>query len=163
MRGREIALSVTFAAVYAALTWVLAPISFGAVQCRIAEILKVVAIPMGWPVIFGVFVGHAIGNFAAPLGWLDFLSPFVFGLPGMVIMRLIYQVTKKQLLWGVLGGLIYSLMCGLWVGFQLWYFFGVPMWFGVPSVFAGEFVSVVVLGNIVALALTKRLLNYGKQ
>lgn len=61
MKLRQITFGAVIAAVYAALTLVLAPISMGAVQCRISEALTV--LPLFTPVaIPGLFVGCLIAN-----------------------------------------------------------------------------------------------------
>ena len=49
------------AALYAALTLVFAPISFGAVQCRVSEVLCI--LPLFFPdAVWGLFVGCFISN-----------------------------------------------------------------------------------------------------
>ena len=58
---RKIAYGAVIAAVYTALTLVLAPISMGAVQCRISEALTV--LPLLTPVaIPGLFIGCLLAN-----------------------------------------------------------------------------------------------------
>ena len=61
MKLQKIAYGAVIAAVYAALTLVLAPISMGAVQCRVAEALTV--LPMLTPVaVPGLFIGCLLAN-----------------------------------------------------------------------------------------------------
>ena len=61
MKLRQVAHGAVIAAVYAALTLVLAPISMGAVQCRVAEALT--SLPMLTPVaVPGLFVGCLLAN-----------------------------------------------------------------------------------------------------
>ncbi|MDR2605899.1 MAG: QueT transporter family protein [Oscillospiraceae bacterium] len=70
MNVRKIVLCGTTAALYFALTAALAPISFGAVQFRIAEALCV--LPFLFPeTVIGLFVGCILANLFSPFGWID--------------------------------------------------------------------------------------------
>lgn len=61
MKLREITFGAIIAAVYAVLTLVLAPVSMGAVQCRISEALTI--LPLFTPVaVPGLFVGCLLAN-----------------------------------------------------------------------------------------------------
>lgn len=71
---RKLAFSAAVAAVYAALTMCLAPISYGAVQFRISEALCI--LPFFFPyTTWGLYVGCLIANLLSPVGILD----IVFG------------------------------------------------------------------------------------
>lgn len=62
--------AAVIAALYAAITLVFAPISFGPIQMRISEILTVM--PFFTPAaIPGLFIGCIFGNLASPLGPVD--------------------------------------------------------------------------------------------
>ncbi len=69
---RKIALSAMIAALYAALTIALAPISFGPVQFRLAEALTILTffIPEAIP---GLFVGCLLSNFMGGFGIIDII------------------------------------------------------------------------------------------
>lgn len=74
MSVRRLTLSAVVAAVYAALTMLLAPISYGEVQLRLSEALCI--LPFFVPsTAWGVFVGCLIANLLSPIGILD----IVFG------------------------------------------------------------------------------------
>lgn len=65
MGTRKIVLSAVIGAIYAALTILLAPISYGAIQFRVSEALTV--LPFFYPTsIWGLFVGCLIANFFSP-------------------------------------------------------------------------------------------------
>lgn len=71
---RKLALSAMIAALYAALTIALAPISFGPVQFRVAEALTL--LPFFMPeAIPGLFIGCLLANFTGGFGIID----IVFG------------------------------------------------------------------------------------
>lgn len=71
---KDLTLAAVLAAVYAALTMGLAPLSYGPVQIRFSEALTV--LPFFFPIAApGLFVGCFIANLLSPYGMLD----LVFG------------------------------------------------------------------------------------
>lgn len=69
---KRIVYSALIAAIYAALTIVLAPISYGAVQFRVSEVLCI--LPFFFPAsVWGLFVGCAISNVISSAGILDII------------------------------------------------------------------------------------------
>ncbi len=88
---RKITLSAVIAALYAALTLLLAPISFGPVQCRVAECLCI--LPLFTPyAIPGLFLGCLISNIIGSMGMFD----IVFGsLTTLVAAILTYKLKKN--------------------------------------------------------------------
>ncbi len=63
---RSLCVSAVIGALYAALTSLLAPISYGSVQCRVAEALTL--LPMAMPqAVPGLFVGCLIANLFSPM------------------------------------------------------------------------------------------------
>lgn len=74
MSLRKLVFSAVVAAIYAALTMLLAPISYGEIQFRLSEALCV--LPFFFPcTAWGLFVGCLIANLLSPVGILD----IVFG------------------------------------------------------------------------------------
>ena len=74
MSVRKLVLSAAVAALYATLTLALAPISYGPIQFRIAEVLCI--LPFFLPFsVWGLFVGCVIANLFSQFGILD----IVFG------------------------------------------------------------------------------------
>jgi uncharacterized membrane protein len=67
---RKIVIPALAGAVYAALTMVLAPISYGPVQFRVSEVLCI--LPFFLPgTAWGLFLGCALANIISPLGLMD--------------------------------------------------------------------------------------------
>jgi len=67
---RRLTFAALVAAVYAVLTIVLAPISYGPIQCRISEVLCI--LPFFLPyTAWGLFVGCIIANLLSPVGVFD--------------------------------------------------------------------------------------------
>ena len=67
METKSIALASLFAALYAVLVIVLAPISFQLVQVRVADALIPLSIVFGWPCVVGVTIGCAVSNVISPM------------------------------------------------------------------------------------------------
>jgi uncharacterized membrane protein len=69
---RKIAFAAVVGALYAVLTMVLAPISYGPVQFRISEVLCI--LPFFFPAsVWGLFVGCIIANLLSTYGALDII------------------------------------------------------------------------------------------
>ena len=78
-------------AMYAALTMVLAPISYGGVQLRISEVLTL--LPFFLPeTAIGLFVGCALANTISTAGLLD----IVFGSLATLLAALWTQHTRRK-------------------------------------------------------------------
>jgi len=155
MKTKEISLIAVIAALYAAMVIVLAPISFGPVQLRLADVLIPLAALLGLPVVYGV----TLGAFVANAYW--FMSPIdvVFGaLANLVAGYIIYRYKDKL----VPASVVASVVIGIMVGGYLWMFFPppsilglqLPAWLGmIISVSLSSLVAVAVLG----VALVKLL------
>ena len=155
MKTKEISLIAVIAALYAAMVIVLAPISFGPVQLRLADVLIPLAAILGLPAVYGV----TLGAFVANAYW--FMSPIdvVFGaLANLVAGYIIYRY-KDNL---VPASAIASVEIGIMVGGYLWMFFPppsilglqLPAWLGmIISVSLSSLVAVAFLG----VALVKLL------
>ena len=159
MNTKEISLVAIIAALYAAIVIVLAPISFGPVQLRLADVLIPLSALFGLPAIYGVTIGALVAN----TYW--FMSPIdvVFGaLANLVASYIIYKY-KDNL---VPASAVASVVIGVIVGGYLWMFFPppsvlglqLPAWLGmVISVSLSSLVAVAILG----VALVKLLKKSG--
>jgi uncharacterized membrane protein len=67
LETKSIALASLFAALYAVLVLVLAPISFQLVQVRVADALIPLSIAFGWPSTVGVTIGCVVSNVVSPM------------------------------------------------------------------------------------------------
>ena len=69
---RKIAFAGVVAALYAVLTIVIMPLSYGPVQLRISEVLCI--LPFFFPFsVWGLFIGCIVANIISPYGFLDLL------------------------------------------------------------------------------------------
>lgn len=159
MKVREISLLAIIAALYSTLVIVLAPISFGPVQIRVADCLIPLSAILGWPAILGVALGALISNAYYWLGPLDvILGP----VANLIAASLIFFL-RKRLFTVCLAG---SIAVGVIVGSYLWVYFpppefgvvNLPLWAAmVLSITISSIISIAVIGY----ALLKALVSYG--
>ena len=92
MNTKDLTLVTIFAALYAALVYVFAPISFMALQFRIAGVLRP-AIAKKWILAFGYAIGVVVGNLFSPFAgpWDLLFMPVMSLLAGL----LGYVVSKR--------------------------------------------------------------------
>lgn len=133
------------AAIYVVLTFVFAPISFGEIQIRIAEMLTILPIftPAAIP---GLFVGCLIGNITG--GAL--LPDIIFGSLATLIGAVgTYQLRKMHHVLAILPPILANTMI---VPFVLRYAYGVilPIPFLMLTVGVGEVISCGALGCVLA-------------
>lgn len=143
---RSVCLSAMIAALYAALTLLLAPISYGAIQCRISEAMTLLPIllPQAIP---GLVIGCLVANLLSPVAIWD----VIFGTLATLIAALgTYWLRKKTLL----AALCPVVANGVIVGVMLAVFYALPLWMTMLEVAVGEAVAVA-LGFILLAALRK--------
>jgi uncharacterized membrane protein len=136
---KDIAIGAGFAAVYVALTYALAPLSYGPIQFRISEILMLFPF---WHkrFILPAIVGVAIANLFSPLGAIDIATGV-----GIAI------ITYTTIIWiknKVLDVILYSLLCGILVGLEITYVDKTPYIFNFLTVTAGQ-LGVCIIGLFV--------------
>ena len=146
------------AALYVALTFVFAPISFGAVQVRIAEALTILPIftPAAIP---GLFVGCLIGNFLGGGIILDVIFGSIATLLGAIGT---YLLRKKNPIFGTIPPIVANTLI---VPFVIKFAYADEM--ALPliilAIFGGEVLSCGVLGGMLGLSLKKSKLAFSKE
>ena len=143
---RSVCLSAMIAALYAALTLLLAPISYGAIQCRISEAMTLLPIllPQAIP---GLVIGCLVANLLSPVAIWD----VIFGTLATLIAALgTYRLRKKPLL----AALCPVVANGVIVGVMLAVVYALPLWLTMLEVAVGE-AAAVALGFILLAALRK--------
>lgn len=132
---KYLAEAAVIAAIYALLTIVLAPISYGAVQVRISEALTV--LPFFTPAaVPGLFVGCIAANIMSPYG----LADLIFGSAASLIGAIGSYLLRKKPLLVPLAPVISN---GIIVGAMLYYVYEVPLPLIVQMLY-------VALGEVVA-------------
>ena len=141
---RALVNAALLAAVYAAITYMTKPISFGAVQFRISEALCILPV-FTVSAVPGLFVGCFLANFLSGAAPLD----IVFGsLASLIGAYGTYRLRDK----GYLASLPPIVSNALIIPFVLRYGYGL-------TVGIGEIIAIGILGNMLRLAL----LRYGNK
>ncbi len=146
--ARGLTIAAFFAASYAALVYLLAPISFLQIQLRVANALMGAVPTFGIPAACGIALGVFIGNLFSPLGPMDLLS----AAPSFAGLLAIYWLRRKSVLLG-LG--LYSLIISIWIAFMLHLVLGLPYLASFAYVLAGVSAATVALGYPLHLYLSR--------
>ena len=153
IKTKEIAKYGLVAALYIALSLVLAPLSFGAIQMRLGEMLKVLPF-FNRKYTIALVIACVIVNLFSPLGMID----VIIGTANTIVCCLIVERVKHIALVPVLVAVI----SGLFIGFELNLVFGLPFIYSAITVAIGQLV-VVTLGVIVFKTIQKKSKNLFKQ
>ena len=146
---KVIAQAAIIAALYAALTVLIMPASYGVMQLRVSEALTVFPIftPAAIP---GLFVGCLIANIVSPVGLID----VVIGSAATLIAAVLTYKLRDNKLVALLPPVLTNAVL---VGFELYKFYNVGLslplcmfWVGL-----GEAGAVYVLGYPLSLVLEK--------
>ena len=127
-------ISIT-AALYVALTLAIAPLSYGAVQFRISEVLTLLCFYRK-DYCYGLILGCFISNLFSPLGALD----LVFGVASTVFSVVGIRYTKK--LW---AASLFPAISMVFIAWELTYL-GMPFWYSFFTAAMGEIGVVTVIG-----------------
>ena len=143
--SRDLSLVAVFAALYAVLVYLFAPISFYALQFRIAGILRP-GIARKWILAVGYAIGVVIGNFFSP-----FTGPFE--LVFMPIMSFLagsfgYLVARPLRNNYFVAGAVIAAIISISVSWMLNQLFNLPLFATLPYLFISE-QAVCLIGAIV--------------
>ena len=138
------------AALYAALTLALAPISYGPVQIRISEFMTLLAF---WDrkYIPGLVLGCFLANIGSPFGVTDMIVGTFATFLAVYGMKYCPNLFTASLLPALTNGVI--------IGLELYYLAAlppsVPLWMFMVYIALGEFLSVSVLGILIVKLLLR--------
>ncbi len=136
--SRQVVLGGVIAALYAALTLLLAPISFGAVQFRVAEALTLLPV-VSIAAVPGLFIGCLASNLLFGAPWQD----VVFGSLATLLAAMLTRVFRKNL-W--LAAFMPVFFNGMIVGGTLSILYHLPFPLTVATVALGEAAVCYMLG-----------------
>lgn len=142
------------AALYAAVTLGLAPLSFGAIQFRLSEVFNNLVV-FNKHYIWALTIGCAIANLWSPMGIVD----VIFGSLGTLVMTGLSYLLSKHVKSVPLKLLITVIICTVmtWsVALELYYVSKLPFWPTYFTVAIGEFGSMLI-GSILMWILSKRI------
>jgi len=121
--SKDLALTIVFAALYAALVIVQGQTAAATIQLRIADCLIPLCALFGWPAVIGVTAGALAGNMFTSLPMSNGIYDVAFGpLANLLAGATIYALRKRRLT----GCVLASMEIGLVVGSYVWLIFGAP-------------------------------------
>lgn len=150
MNIRFIANSAIIAGLYVALTWLLAPISYGAIQFRISEAL-ILLVALNPKYAYALVIGCLVANTTSPLGWYD----MVFGTLATILAILPMLKFKRLEISSLFPIISNALIVSIELGFAFDMFAPAAFWFNVLTVGIGEAVVLYCIGIPLMMALSK--------
>jgi len=147
---RYIAQVGIIAGLYAAVTVVLAPISYGPIQVRVSEALTV--LPYITPTaIPGLFIGCVVANVYGGLGIYDIVGGSLCTLLAAFLTHLLSRIRKP-----ILAPLPPVVINALGVSLYLHFLFQLPYWITVAYIAGGEVLACFVLGYPLLLIILRK-------
>jgi len=153
LETRDLAIVTIYAALYAALVYVFAPISFYELQFRVAGVLRP-GIAKKWILAMGYAIGVVIANLFSPfVGVYELVfMPVMSFVAGILGYALATKFNKNYFVTGIVIGTIIPLSVS-WMLFQL---FELPMLATFPYLFVSEQI-VCFIGSLVFKAIETRI------
>jgi uncharacterized membrane protein len=154
-QARYVATAGLIAALYALLSVVFLPISFGIYQVRIAEALTV--LPFLTPAaIPGLYVGCLLANIIGGMGWLDILVGPLITLTAALATRWIALTFRQSNVAVALAPLPPVVFNAFGVAAYLAPLIGVSFWFAVQMIAIGQIGACYLFGVPLLLLLRRR-------
>ena len=135
IKSRDLSLVAIFASLYAALVYVLAPISFYALQFRVAGVLRP-AIAKKWILAIGYAIGVVLGNLFSPfVGIYELLF-----MPTMSLVAGVLGYTLAKKFGGnyFITGTVIAIVIPISVSWMLNQLFDLPFIATLPYIFVSE-------------------------
>ena len=159
--SRGLALAAMLAALYAADVVLFAPISFQAIQVRVADALLPLSVLFGPAAVAGLGLGAFIGNFyASPFGWVDVIGGTVANVVAAALAWFVGRRSFKGA-W-VLAISLEVIVITLIVGTYLAPLTHTPLAFQLLYVLVGE-ITAVGIGGYILLRAVSRVLRTPQQ
>ena len=151
---QSIAKTAVVAALYVVITLVLAPISFGAVQLRFAEMFNYLAL-YNKRYIWGVTLGVFLANFASPTWAFDVPIGSLSTLLVLIFVRFVTTKIKDMRVKFVITAIIVAISMFSIAG-ELYWVSKIPFWMSLLTIGLGELLSIV-LGGFILYQISKRI------
>ncbi len=152
--AKDVAYAGVIAAVYAVISIILAPISYGVYQIRVAEALTVLPF-LYFPAVFGLFIGCLIANIFGGNGLQDIVFGSLLTLMAAYVTHLTAAI-KSQKLGIALAPLAPILINAFGVSLYLAPITGMPYFFVVQMIGLGQVGACYGLGIPLLLFLLYR-------
>ncbi|MDA4124818.1 MAG: QueT transporter family protein [Thaumarchaeota archaeon] len=156
-KTRDVALAAVLAALYAADVVFFAPISFQAIQVRIADVLLPLSILFGPAAVAGLTLGVLVGNFyASPFGGVDIIGGTI---ANFVATALALYIGRRRFTGAWVAAIAAEVIAvSLIVGSYLAGLTDTPLWLMFLEIAAGEIVAVGI-GGYALLKAVDRVIN----
>ncbi len=145
---KNIVVTAIVAGLYAVLTIAIAPLSYGAVQLRLSEVMTLLAV-YDKKYVPGLILGCFIANIASPFGIVDMIVGTVATAVAVIMMTKIKNLFAASLMPTLANGLI--------IGVELHYLLALPLLETIFYIALGEFLVVSVIGVPLYKIFTSRL------
>jgi len=150
-KSMNISLTAVFASLYAVSVIVLAPISFGPIQIRIADALIPLSIIYGYPVVIGVTLGNVIANIYGGFGFIDIVGGT---LANLLASYSAFKLRRHTILACISAALIIGIIVGTYLGYIL----SIPSEFTIISITFSSLISITIIGYTLVTLLKQRIL-----
>lgn len=153
---RKIVFAGIIAALYVVLTLALAPISYGAIQFRISEILVLLAYfdPI---YIGGLTLGCFIANLLGPNGVWDIIFGTLATFTSLYAIYFTSKIKIKEKYRLLIASIWPTIFNGAIIGIMLAYVLNIPILISILEVAIGEFVVVTIVGVPIAYKLRDKI------
>ena len=152
IKSRDISLIVLFSALYAVMVWIFAPISFYALQFRVAGVLRP-AIAKKRLLATGYAIGVVLGNLFSPFAGIhELLFMPVMSLIAGLLGHAMARMFKRSYL---VAGAVIATIISLSVSWMLNQLFILPILATLPAIFVSEQI-VCLIGVVVFKAIETR-------
>lgn len=136
MTTRRIVRATVVAALYVTLTIAIAPLSYGPIQFRIAEVLKGLAL-FDPSMILAFTIGNFLSNLTSPyIGPWELIFMPCANLLGATLCWLLRR-------WPYIGAIMYAFVITLAVGIMLTTMTGAPLWVLAWTIGIPEFILII--------------------
>lgn len=146
------------AALYAVITLVLAPISYGPIQFRVSEIMVLLAFFDPFYIV-GLTIGCFIANILGPNGLMDIIFGTLATFISVYAISITEKFMKNKKASLIAASLWPTIFNGLIIGWTLNELYELPLLLSIGEVAIGEFVVVTIIGVPVIKLIQNK---YGK-
>lgn len=151
--SKKIALIAIFSALYASSVIILAPISFGIYQIRLADALLPLSMIFGLPGALGFGLGALLSNLYGTLGLLDIIGGATANLLACILAY--YFAKKGGIIYRFVGSILETIIVTIVVGGYLSVIFDVPIEISLLGVLGGSIVAINFVGFPLQEAIRK--------
>ncbi len=145
VKTEKIVIIAVVAALYAALTLSLSPISFGPIQFRITEVMTLLPL-LGKEYIIALTIGCFLANLFGPVGIIDVIFGTVATLISAYLVYVTGKIMKDKKICVLIASLWPTIINAIIIGIILNVTLGFPLVLSMLEVGFGQFVVITIVG-----------------